>query len=115
MKFYRYQLAAVMVAALVGCAATTAHKSLAAGTLQKGSLANQKLSQDAMVGVSAKAGMLGCTRIDSYEPYVLAMPTGVVGSRTWTERWIVSCQGKEHPISIDFREAGLSAANYTIK
>lgn len=115
MKYHLYLLAAVTGAALFGCAAPSEQKSLTAGTLQKGSLANQKLIQDAMVGVAGKAGTLGCTRIDSYEPYVVAMPSGVVGSRAWQERWIVSCQGKVHPINIDFREAGVSAANYTIK
>jgi hypothetical protein len=104
-----------MGAALVGCVAPSQQKSLTAGALQKGSLANQKLIQDALVGVAGKAGTLGCARMDSFEPYVVAMPTGVVGSRAWQERWIVSCQGKTYPITIDFREAGVSAANYTIQ
>jgi hypothetical protein len=94
---------------LGGCA------SLPSGVLQKGSLANQHLIHDAMVGVVGKAATLGCTKIDSYEPYVVALPQGTPGSRVWQEQWIVNCSGKTYPIDIRFSESGSGAADYVIE
>lgn len=100
---------------LGGCAGTGQSTSLPPGVLQRGSLANQQLIQDAMLGVVGKAVTLGCTKIDSYEPYVLAMPQGTLGSREWQERWIVNCSGKTYPIDIHFVESGMGAADYIIE
>lgn len=88
---------------------------LPAGTIQQGSLANPKLIQDTMLGVSGKSATLGCKHIDSYKAYVVAMPSGEVGSRVWFEKWIVSCQGKDYPIDIRFNESGSNAADFQIE
>ncbi len=106
-------LAALALAA--GCASPPPAKPPAPAALQKGSLANQKLVRDTMPGVAGKSATLGCQRIESVDPYILAMPSGTPGSRTWQERWVVGCAGKSHPIDIVFTEAGLDAANYTIR
>lgn len=115
MNYASLTLMTVAAAWLAGCATTGTSTSLPAGTIQKGTLANQKLVQDAWLGVSGKAGTLGCRRIDFYEQYAVALPRGNPGSRVWQERWIITCSGKTHPISIAFSEAGLGAANYSIK
>jgi hypothetical protein len=109
-------LSALFIAVLTGCAANTVNSGAPSGTLQKGSLANQQLIRDALVGVNAKAGALGCTKkIDSFQPYVLAMPHGSPGSRVWWERWVIVCGEQTYPIDIRFNESGLGAADYTIK
>jgi len=105
----------LVVSSLIGCASNTVSSSAPSGTLQKGSLANQQLIRDALLGVHAKAGTLGCQKIDSYQPYVLAMPQGSPGSRVWWERWVVVCGVQTYPIDIRFNESGPGAADYTIK
>ena len=107
--------ALVAFVSLAGCASTGGSGSLPPGVLQKGSLANQQLIQDAMRGVVGKAATLGCASIDSYEPYVLAMPQGTPGARVWRERWVVSCSGKTYPINIRFSESGMGSADYVIQ
>ena len=73
---------------------------LPTGTIQEGSLANPKLIQDAMSGVSGKSATLGCNKIDSLKPDVVSMPTGEVGSCVRHEKWIGTCEGKNYPIEI---------------
>jgi hypothetical protein len=85
------------------------------GVIQEGSLANQQLIRDAMQAVVMKAGTLGCTKMDSFTPYVLAMPEGVPGARMWKERWVITCAGKAYPVNIRFNEAGMEAAMYNIE
>ena len=107
---------ALFITVLAGCAANTVNSGAPSGTLQKGSLANRQLIRDALVGVNAKAGALGCTKkIDSFQPYVLAMPQGSPGSRVWWERWVIACGVQTYPIDIRFNESGPDAADYTIK
>ena len=92
--------------------------TLPAGTIRKGSLANQKLIFDASVAASGKLAQMGYTydpRRHHFQPYVVSNPRGTPGQRRWTERWIFSIDGKEIPITIDFSEDGLGAANYTIR
>ena len=92
-----------------------ANAQLPEGAIQKGSLSNQKLIQDTMVGVAAKVSQLGCETPETFLPYVSRLPEGEVGSRTWQEIWVVSgCDG-EYPVTIDFREDGANAANWNIK
>lgn len=85
------------------------------GTIKKGSLSNQKLIQDAMLGVSAKVATLGCEKIESFQAYVMQMPQGEVGSRFWLEKWMVKGCTKQYPVVIRFSESGLGAANYSIE
>ena len=96
----------------VGAAAPT---DASGAPLQEGSLGNEQLIRDALQGVHAKAGMLGCSKIDSWQPYVLAQPQGTPGERMWRERWVITCQGTEHTIDIQFNEAGPGAADWTIE
>ncbi|GGC92736.1 hypothetical protein [Vreelandella lutescens] len=92
-----------------------AAQSLPSGALQEGTLSNQQLIQDAMLGVAAKVATLGCQQPESFQPYVLAMPQGSEGSRYWRELWVVQGCNSEFPVEIRFSEAGLGAANYTIE
>lgn len=73
--------------------------------VQAGSLGNEKLQRDAMMGIAAKAGTLGCDKITGVQPFVTRMPSGAVGSRSWQEMWQVQCRNGRHNIVIDFREA----------
>ncbi|MFT3792570.1 MAG: hypothetical protein QM741_16235 [Rudaea sp.] len=89
--------------------------ALPPGTIQKGSLANPKLISDAMQGVAGKAATLGCEKIDSRQPYVVAKPQGPAGAQVWREKWLVTCAGKTYPIDIRFNQSGADAADWTIE
>jgi hypothetical protein len=102
---------------LLLCIGTNAFalEQLPPGTIQQGSLANPKLIRDTMLGAAAKAGGLGCKKIDSVKPYVTALPEGAPGSRVWGERWIFGCAGKTYPVNIRFNESGMDSADYQIR
>lgn len=85
------------------------------GVLQAGSLANEKLMSDAMVGVVGKVAIKGCEAPESFLPYVLRMPEGRVGQRAWAERWVVTGCGREFPIDVEFVEDGAQAANWLVR
>lgn len=89
--------------------------SLPEGAIQEGSLSNQQLIQDAMVGVAAKVATEGCSAPESFIPYVMAMPEGNIGARYWRELWVVEGCGKHYPININFSENGLDAAIWSIE
>jgi hypothetical protein len=48
-------------------------------------------------------------------PYVVSLPSGQPGSRKWTERWYITVKSEEVPVTIDFKESGTGAADFTIK
>jgi len=89
-------------------------EALPPGVIRAGSLANHQLIIDIKVGVAAKVAAKGCSKRDSLEQFVVAMPSGKVGSRRWKERWMVTGCGQQYPIDIDFIEDGPDAANWTI-
>jgi hypothetical protein len=93
----------------------SAAPKLPPGTIQQGSLSNQKLIHDAKVGVAAQVGILGCTQLKNFEPYVVALPTGKQGSRVWYEKWIVNGCDKQYPINLRFAEDGAGGAYWTIE
>ncbi|MEP6670570.1 MAG: hypothetical protein ABJF10_15525 [Chthoniobacter sp.] len=73
---------------------------------------------DASVAASGKLAQMGYTydpRRHHFQPYVVSNPRGTPGQRRWTERWIFAIDGKDIPLTIDFSEDGLGAANYTIR
>ena len=90
-------------------------RSLPAGALREGTLANEKLIRDAKMGVAAKVAVLGCSKPETLQPFVLAAPTGKIGSRHWKEQWVIGGCGKTYPITIDFMEDGQNAAIWTIR
>ena len=104
----------VAIALIVFSSLTSAAEKLPAGAIKKGTLANAKLIRDAKMGVVSKVAVMGCTKPGDFEPYVVAMPSGAVGERRWTELWVVSGCGKEYPVRIEFYEDGPNAANWTI-
>ena len=99
---------------VISLSAFGADEVLPKGTIKKGTLANDKLVADAKMGVAAKVGVMGCTKPERSEPYVVAMPTGAPGQREWKELWIVSGCNSKYPVHIDFRESGSGAADWTI-
>jgi hypothetical protein len=104
--------------AVVMLALTTtafAQGNLPAGAMKRGSLANAKLTQDAKLGVAAKVATMGCSQPGAVEPFIVAMPSGTVGQRHWTELWIVTGCGNRYPVKIEFSEDGPDAANWTIQ
>jgi len=88
---------------------------LPAGALRAGTLANQKLVRDTMAGVVVQVSLRGCDKPTAFRPYVLKMPEGPAGSRHWVEEWVVSGCNREYPLTIDFSEDGLDAANWAIR
>jgi hypothetical protein len=85
-----------------------------AGSVEKGSYANQVLARDALIGVTAKVRSEGCSNPERYQPYVMQKPSGSVGSRTWSEQWVVQGCGKDYPVTLDFREEGAKGASWHI-
>ena len=63
--------------------------------VQEGTLANQQLIRDAMVGVASWVATKGCDAPERFVPVVLQLPEGEPGSRHWQERWTVTGCGNE--------------------
>ncbi|KXU80303.1 hypothetical protein [Aeromonas enteropelogenes] len=82
--------------------------------VQEGTMANQQLIRDAMVGVAGWVATKGCEAPERFVPAVLQLPRGEPGSRYWQERWTVTGCGTEYPVIIDFRETGMDSAMWTI-
>ena len=83
--------------------------------LRKGSLANAKLINDAKIGVLSAVSGKGCSKLEKFDPYVVSMPKGEPGSRTWEERWVVIGCGSEYPVDLKFSEDGKGGAYWTVK
>jgi len=104
---------------LNACASrSTAPRPLPVGVIKEGSLANQKLIVDVATAATdrfkAKGHFIDPKGVPLNQ-YVVSMPTGTPGNRTWTERWVFLIEGKEMPVTIRFREDGLGAAHFTIE
>ncbi|MFQ2519204.1 hypothetical protein ACK305_08495 [Aeromonas caviae] len=82
--------------------------------VQEGTLANQQLIRDAMVGVASWVATKGCDAPKRFVPVVLQLPEGEPGSRHWQERWTVTGCDNVYPVVIDFRETGMQSAMWTI-
>lgn len=91
-----------------------AQDQLPEGAIRAGSLANQTLIQDTLVGIAAKTTTLGCETPEQVLPYITQLPTGEEGSRVWQELWVVQGCDREFPINLRFNEDGPNAANWTI-
>ncbi|MGK7911506.1 MAG: hypothetical protein AB4050_08490 [Synechococcus sp.] len=91
-----------------------AQEPMPEGAIQAGSLANQTLIQDALVGVSAKTSTLGCDTPEQVSPYVTQLPAGEEGSRSWRELWVVQGCDREFSINLRFNEDGPNASNWNI-
>lgn len=89
--------------------------ALPEGTIQEGTLCNKKLMLDAQVGIAAKVAMLGCSKPESFKPYVTRNPEGPIGSKAWGEKWIVTGCGTSYPVDVNFSEDGAGSANYAIR
>jgi hypothetical protein len=113
----RLILAIGLLGCLSSCVAPSAKSPPPEGTIRAGSLANQKLIRDTTMGafkaLQAKGyDMLGDHHI---QPYVVSLPSGQPGSRKWTERWYITVKGQKFPVTIDFKESGTGAADFTIR
>lgn len=93
----------------------TIAKNLPEGVIQEGSLANEKLINDAKMGVVSKMVSLDCNKAESYSAYVTQMPEGNVGERVWKELWLVTGCNNTYPINIRFQEDGAGGAFWNIK
>lgn len=85
-----------------------------AGSIEKGSYANQVLARDALIGVTAKVRSEGCSNPERYQPYVMQKPSGAAGSRSWSEQWVVQGCGKQYPVMLNFHEEGGKGASWRI-
>ena len=100
-----------------GCASRDS-RPLPPGVIREGSLANQKLMADAATAATDSLKAKGCVISPKGVPfnqYVVTMPTGVSGSRKWTERWVFLVGNKLWPFTIHFQEDGLGAAHFEIE
>ena len=84
---YKNLIVIAAFAVIQGCAAHA--EKLPYNAIQKGSLSNQKLINDTKVGVLQKMTVLGCSKPELVDPYVISEPKGSVGSRVWREIWVV--------------------------
>jgi hypothetical protein len=84
------------------------------GAVQRGTLANAKLIEDTKLGVASKVATLGCSSLGDVDTYVLVMPAGPAGHRTWKELWIISGCNNKYPITIEFATNGPDA-DWTIR
>ncbi|MDR2219504.1 MAG: hypothetical protein LBE24_02880, partial [Methylobacillus sp.] len=92
---------------MLSALSASAEETLPAGVVQKGTLADATLTQDAMGGaLGVVAAKYSCTNANDYTPYILRAPQGAIGQRTWDERWFISCSGKQYPVDIHFQESG---------
>ncbi len=116
MRLHVYAVVCAAVLTVAGMASAREVSPMAGKQpVQAGSLANETLIKDAMMGVASKAVIMGCKQADAITPYVMALPEGEPGSRVWHERWVLQCQKKTYPVDIEFSEAGMNAANYVIR
>jgi hypothetical protein len=90
-------------------------RSLVPDALQEGTMTNEKLRQDALVGVHGWLGAKGCENLTGFTAFVTKLPEGQVGSRAWQEAWVAGCSNGKFTVRIDFVESGLNAANWTIR
>lgn len=91
-----------------------AKEKLPEGAIKAGSLSNQKLIKDAMLGVAGKVAILGCDKPEGFKPYVLAMPQGKKGLEYWEELWVVKGCKTTYPVKIKF-QLDATGASYRIK
>lgn len=92
-----------------------AENKLPPGTIQAGTLANQKLIKDALQGINASAAINGCSTPEQFIPYVVQMPTGNPGSRVWRELWVSTGCKENVSIPVRFAEDGMNAAVWSIE
>jgi hypothetical protein len=88
--------------------------SMPAGAIQAGSFANPKLQQQVSPALIAEITTRGCQKAEGYHPFVMRMPSGAQGARTWEEQWVVDGCGNTYPVTIDFSEDGTNAASFQI-
>ncbi|MGC8769982.1 MAG: hypothetical protein ACP5Q5_01885 [Brevinematia bacterium] len=77
------------------------------GVIKEGTLGNEILQRDTMKFFKIGLSMQGCQKFDSYQPYILQMPQGEVGSRLWRERWIAKSNNKYYFVDFTFVENDL--------
>lgn len=88
------------------------------GVLKEGSLANPKLMADAATAATDRLKAKGYFIDPKGVPlnqYVVSMPTGTAGKRTWTEHWVFLVENKEMPFTLHFQEDGSRAAHFVIE
>ena len=89
-------------------------RTLVPEALEDGTLANQQLRSDALAGVHARLASRGCRNPHEFTPFVTRRPAGKVGQRNWQETWVARCDNGLYPVRIEFREAGMGAAEWSV-
>jgi len=83
--------------------------------MQPGTLANQKLIQDAGAAIAKHLAAQGHhVEIRPAHAYVMSQPTGAPGQRAWTELWEYEVDGQLVKFAVDFKEAG-DGADFSIR
>lgn len=118
---YKFAAIGIVILGLSACAPAprpaAENQPLPEGTVARGSLTNQKLRQDATAGIFTKLMAKGHDMMGPHDikPYVVSQPKGPVGSRHWTEKWLIEVKGQRVPVTIDFKESGTGSADWKIR
>jgi hypothetical protein len=123
MSYARFLGSLLLCSATIAFSCSTASadehpsQALPPGVVQKGTLANSNLIRDTKLFAAAKLGSMGyhITPTQPFTAYVVSMPTGAAGARAWAERWVFAIDGKEVPITIDFKADGKGSADFSIR
>lgn len=84
--------------------------SISQRTVAEGTLANQKLTNDATVALRKIAG--GKKPVTKF---VIQDPVGPKGRKAWREMWIYDIDGAHKPYIMTFREDGKGSAYFEIQ
>jgi len=89
---------------------------LPAGTIQRGTLANENLIRDAQMGIAAACGIMGMSAPKRLQPYIVQESVGPPGSRCWREKWVVrDDRGELGEVNLRFEEDGNGGAYWTVE
>ncbi|MDO5653411.1 MAG: hypothetical protein Q4G39_04835 [Brachymonas sp.] len=83
--------------------------------VQQGTMANEQLQRDAMMGVHSALAARGCNAPAGLTSYVTRLPEGKAGARAWQEVWLVNCPNRKVPVRIDFRETGATGVTWSLQ
>jgi hypothetical protein len=89
-------------------------QNMPAGALSAGSLATQKLIDNATLAVMANVARQGCRNAQNFAPYVMRNPVTKGAAKMWQEKWLVFGCGKRYTVDLLLMEDGAGGTDYTI-
>jgi hypothetical protein len=113
----RLFLIAISLCIVAGCQTSGDLKpvsQIAPGVSEEGSLANEKLIQDATAGIAAILKIPNMPSDARVLKFVIQQPVGQPGSRAWREMWVVKAAALNESFLITFKESAMEAADFEI-